>query len=229
MKTPAHNLLLIVCTLLILLPGCKKDRTNATTTARVKTSKTTAYSGVYSNDTSSYFYDEQGRLIVHQSRTDVTTYQYDGHQVTQTHNFSAPVIYQLDDQGLAVSDDHGNTFTYNASGRLVLKRNKFGDTVLANVISNGDVTSTFASGPINRDTFSYATTAEMRDFGTSFLGKGAPHLLQEERTSAPPGSYVSYRFILAHAYEFDAAGRVTKETVTETITNQVWAVMLFEY
>lgn len=43
--------------------------------------------------------------------------------------------------------------------------------------------------------------------------------------------YADHQVTQTHNFStpFDAAGRVTKETVTESISNRVWAVLLFEY
>lgn len=173
--------------------------------------------------TTSYDYDSEGRLTRWEQTGAGTTYlvtiQYGSGTVTWTESFtdssgtqSGTTIYTLNGQGLAASDNSGNTYTYNADGNQTMTSGSSGSFTYTWVGGNNTVeTAADSSGTVQGTTTkTYLTDkVDYRDYGLGFMGKPSKNLISSS-ASTWGGSTQN----ATYTYEYDSKGRVSKETMT---------------
>jgi hypothetical protein len=199
--------LVFFCTFLILT-GCKKSsspsspgntKVNGLIASRteVNTTNGTSTTTVYT-----YSYDGQNRLIGFQETNQTpVTYVYGNDTVTETQG-STVTVYALNSAGLAVSDNQGNTYTYNSAGYLTNLTNISGASTV-NIVSNGNIVNsvvTTAAGVSTTYSYTFLSTTEYRSVGVAFLGAG--------NTNVPQSETISSLGAFPFSYTFDSEGRV---------------------
>lgn len=178
---------------------------------------------VGNTDTASFMYNSAGqcieanvftpgrRVAYNYSATQVSALRYDSFSTTP----NSSIIYQLNSQGLAASDDKGNTYTYNADGQLLTTTNTNG-YISTNVWSGGNMvrTTDIAGGDTSTYNWTYYTDKpETRSFGMEWQGKRSKNLLSGYTlVSTSPGSVASTH---TFTYESGSDGRVNKMTDTD--------------
>jgi len=198
------------------ISGCKKSSSPNGLIATY--TQVISDNGVNTTTVYTFSYDGQNRLTEYQATGKVPiTFAYSSGQVTQTQGTSI-TIYSLNSQGLATSDNQGNTYVYDNNGYLTAQTNTAQGTSATYTISNGDVLSevSTSAGVTTNYAYTFLSTADYRSNGTSFLGKSNVNLVNSETISNPGTS--TYTF----SYTFDSKGRVQTQQVVsngETITD----------
>ena len=193
-------------------PSVNNSTNNTTATIdsshKVKTAKC-------NGDIFSFTYDTLGRVISIVGPYSTTTYTYHQSSVTAlkvTPFLTDSIVYTLNSQGLAMSDNIGNTYTYDADGYHVSTIYSGGQSYDSLYILNGDlIDSVHVNTATNtRIEFgaTYTTQKETRDFGMAFLGKTNTHLIN----IGPPNISWGNSNVSAHyIFEFDGQNRVIQE------------------
>jgi YD repeat-containing protein len=153
-----------------------------------------------------------GRRITYSySTSQVVAFNYDQSPATP----SDTVIYQLNSEGLATSDNLGNTFTYNSDGQLISTTNTSGYSS-TNTWSNGNMVASTDNTGGATTTYNwtyYTDKPDTRSIGMEWQGKRSRNLLSGYTlSSTAPGSTTSTHTFV---YEFDSEGRVSKMTDTD--------------
>lgn len=193
---------------LLFFGGCKKSNP-VNGTVRTVVEAYTA-NGQTTNTTTNYTYDNQGRQVLAAPTVGNSTVTvYGSGSVTQTTGTTV-VTYQLNAQGLAISDNTGATYTYDNNGFL-LSETSGPNNSQSNTISNGDISNStiVVNGVTTNLTYSYTTNTDYKNTGISFLGKNSTHLISSVLYSQGSAT-VTYTF----TYAFDNQGRVLQMTIT---------------
>lgn len=221
--------LLFLC--LVFFYGCKKEAVTTTNTNTAKYGFVKTYAD--GSATITFSYDNQGRLdsIVDNDLSGIiTTYTltYNSGSVVLTGGGST-VIYSLNSQGLATSDNAGNVYTYDNNGYLISTVKGTGSRQYT--IANGNVTSIVLT---NIDGFSkdttvntFGTQTDYRNYGLSFLGKNGtfqtlifPYLSYSIKSNLLVTQTVENRNnFYGWTYTFDSLGRVTSELEEQSGSN----------
>jgi YD repeat-containing protein len=210
MKKIVNSFLIIgTVSALIFSSGCKKA---ATIDGHVATwtEAHTPTGGATTSTTTTYSYDGQGRVVL-QSPTsgNPTSTIYGSGSVTVTTGTTV-TTYQLNSSGLAISDNAGNTYTYDNNGYQLAQTNgQVSSTV--NTIVSGNVTNTVISQGGNSETitYNYTTTKDYRNYGLAYLGKNSTDLISSGSV-AQGSNTTTYVF----TQQLDSKGRVIQETLT---------------
>lgn len=207
------------------ISACKKD---AVINGRGKV-KTSIYCTTANCDTTTYTYDDQGRI--HSTQSDQLApvyYTYFKDSVCTNDDYHS--TYALNSGGLATYRDlHYNylreSYTYDADGFKIHEDGPTGDK-FSFLIVNGDILANsyyvpiqYSGGGADDTTFhTYYTDLEMRDYGMSFLGKTNIHLVKTDTISWHHtdryGTRTDGIFYRQHFYSFDAQHRVIEEHIT---------------
>ena len=191
-----------VVSILVVLAwaGCKKE--NILIFGKIKT----ATSGF---GTSTYTYDNQGRVILAQHANGSKDVYIHGTDTFWHQIFSAGATtpssnsaFDLNSQGYY---SFGGKRTYNSQGYL-LQVDWYPDFVVTYSYSGGNLIqeTTNDHGTISLVTYTYDSNFyESRDWGLPYFGKGSKNLVSEETRGT--NHYV-------YTYEFDSQGRVSKQT-----------------
>lgn len=158
------------------------------------------------------YYDGLGRVTsLKEGNFTTSTYQYFPSQVLQitygAFGANDTVSYNLNVQGLATSDNIGDSMAYDNMGEQIYK--SYGSSATIYTWANGDITLETSNGssviPL------YHTALESRNFGMPEFGKMCKHLAYY------PG----------HSFGFDAQGRVSADTATSTLNGTM--ITLYSY
>jgi hypothetical protein len=180
--------------------------------------------------TSTWYYDNQGRVRLIQrsdGRRIDYTYTPAVMPTTVTETISGPsrptttVVYNLNSQGLAISDSLGNVNEY-ANGYLVQQTVPSGHYIDQRVITGGNVTqesrvNDTTGATLITFTFAYNNLKSLDD-GLYFLGKASKNWKQTQSVSDGMPQ-------INFAYTLDSCRRV----VTDTLTGGVNAVVTYTY
>jgi hypothetical protein len=170
----------------------------------------------------SYSYDEQGRIVLvtitqtgEFPGTETTTYSYSQNTVVAIVEFDGggtmTTTYNLNADGYAVSDSDGSTYNYNADGHMTSAIYPW--RTETRTWSGGNMVSISYSDGTPTDTYTYLTDkGDYRDYGKGWSGKRSKNLVS---------SVSNVNIGVNITYEFDAKGRVTKETHTDPGSNSM--------
>jgi len=226
------SLAVLLISFLLFFNACKKEQsstnTNNNNTAKYGFVKTYADG----SGTITFSYDSQGRLdsVVDNDFSGITTYTltYNSGSVVLTGGGST-VIYTLNSQGLATSDNAGNVYSYDNNGYLISTVKGTGSRKYN--ISNGNVSSIILT---NIDGFSndttvntFGTQTDYRNYGISFLGKNGtfetllyPYFSYSIKSNLLVTQTVENRYTTyGWTYTFDSLGRVTSELEEQSGAN----------
>ncbi len=209
---------------LLIFSSCKKDNSvsngngngNSTTTKVVSSIITDNSNGSSITEYKTYQYDAQGRVTYANGEIYEENYSYSGNSVVR---IKLPHIlgysydtttFNLNTQGLAVSDSKGGIYTYDGNGYLLRAINydpalgQMDTTVY--VMSNSNIISSNVLNISNTlITYSFSQQKDNRDFGLKFLGKHNTNLISSSTQGNINNNYT---------YQTDAQGRVTTELQT---------------
>ncbi len=200
------------------LSGCKKNTAVNGLIASYNSSVTA--NGTTTTSTITYTYDSQNRLIERQvtgtSNVAPITYSYSSGQVTATQGATV-TIFQLNSQGLAISDNQGDVASYDNNGYQTAFTNTGQGTSTVNTISNGNIVSSTqtTNGVTNTYTYTFLSQTDYRSNGVTFLGKSNVNVVNTETISSPAASVYTF------SYTYDSKGRVQTQTIVSNGFNQV--------
>jgi hypothetical protein len=162
-------------------------------TQTVKSLVKTVTSG---GNTSEFFYDSQNRLaLIKQSTGNSTAYTFGAGTVTQTDTVGGvakTTVYTLNAQGLAASNDHGNTYTYDSNGYLIKSVSSAYTDTRTVVCGNVIVESRDGANALTFNEMYSALPDTVGSIFPAFLGKATRNMIQTQTYSdgTPPLSYV---------------------------------------
>lgn len=187
------------------ISGCKKSSSPNGLIASY--TQVLSVNGATTTTVFTFSYDGQNRLTeLQETGQQPITFTYGTGQVTQAQANSNTIIYTLNSQGLAVSDNVGDSYVYT-NGYLTTKTSTVGGvtSTYTYTVSNGNVVSEVAG--TNNYAWTFLSTADYRSTGTGFLGKSNVNLINTETVSNPNTS--TYTF----TYTFDSKGRVQTQQI----------------
>jgi hypothetical protein len=213
--------------IILIYSSCKKDTQNSNinpTTTKVASSIMTDVSNTGRfTEYKTYEYDAEGRVIFANGEIYQENYSYSGSTVVRIrlphilgYTYDT-IIYALNAQGLATSDNKGGIYTYDGNGYLLRAINydpALGqmDTQVFVMANSNIISSNILNISNSLITYSFSPQKDNRDFGLNFLGKHNTNLI----SSSIQGSKSNH-----YTYQTDDQGRVTEELQnmpSETIT-----------
>ena len=197
--------------LAILIEGCTKssstgnnnnnnNNNGAVSDLVANFTNTNSSTGV--TTTYSFTYDAQNRITGEtiSDGSPTASYSYGTGTVTKIQG-TTTTVYTLDNAGHAVSDNQGNTYTYDGNGFLTNESNPSGASTV-NTISNSNIATTVqttSTGTTTNYSFTFMANPNSLKYGLDFLGAPDANLIKSESING-----VSYSF----SYTFDSHGRV---------------------
>jgi hypothetical protein len=235
MKNKSNTILYFILITIVtacFMGGCKKDTTVSTSTIKYCDTAHCAYGcdsatqscfpspsykvktlllfypgGIDSNI---FSYDIQGRLTSWYLRGMTITFAYAADTVYQYSNGVFKFI--LNSQGYRIADDRGGHYTYDNSWHPLISVSSSSDSV-SNTWSNNDLSTQFSKqgGGTTLITYTYLSTPDKRDIGTSYVGVLSQHLVNTETLSSNGSSELR-----THIYQFDTLGRVIVDSMLKS-------------
>lgn len=217
--------LLLVLIIITTGTGCNKNEDPAS--VYIPFSGPLIKTKTVNGNTSTYTYDNIGRVLTQVNATGTNTFEYSqqsvvvktyqGSNTTGTPN--AQVTYYLNAQGLVDNTDNVVYFTYDADRHMLTENNTSVQLTVTNTYSNGNkITEVIGTGTTY--TYQYDTslpnTAGRENNGMGWMGKLSANL----PTSMEANINGDIRNT-TYTYEFDNQNRVTRVTPTGNFTNSV--------
>lgn len=170
----------------------------------------------YPGDIFTLLYDNQGRCIKFSDAYNIDQYVYSANLLKKYHwdvGASEPydsIIYILNNQGYAISDNEGFVYNYDSLWHLISKV-KGSDSFSYSWVNGNKVSETSSfSGEVKAYTYftNKDNTIGFENMGMYYLGKTSKNLISELVDSLPFNPTTTFTY----TYEFDSQNRVTKST-----------------
>jgi len=197
---------------ILLLGGCKKSTVNKQNLVQGSISVVRSANGNTVYDTIAYSYNSQGWLtIVRQGNgSAVATWSYTPNTATFIQGTDT-AVYQLNNQGLAISDNTGYVYTFDNNGYCTSAINATSGVTTIYTVSGGNILTqqTTVAGSTSTYVCTFLSTPDNRNYGEPYFGKRDVNLVNTE-TVTTAGTSTTYNF----TYTFDSQGRVQSSTTT---------------
>jgi YD repeat-containing protein len=248
------SLIILVAATWALLPtACKKESTSKTDNG--SGNATTCL--VTSLDGGAVNYDAQNRITSFSTDGQSASYTYNGSKVViaiSGDSMNATAEFNLNSMnypatgkistvvsGLPITINY--TYTYNADGRCTKAKQSlafFGQemvTVTDYEYTNGNLTKETSydeATPEEKDVIAYTYLSDKTDsralsmskvFIADFQGKGSTNLIKNSTSTTFDGTVT----IINYTYEYDASGKVTKETQTDSDSGEINGLSTYGY
>ena len=229
MKVNYNPNMMLICLLLVMLGACKKNDgpTPVSIVGNIKTQNivTTDSTGTVVNTNNLlYTYDLQGRLSLIQNTSSGglnETFTYHGNIVTMVQQpigqaASDPVIYNLNNQGYAQSDNQNTIYTYDVTGRCltaIVTLPQLTDTTLNTYLNENLIVSRHSARftdsvnlHVDSTLYTYLPNADKRNALPAFWGQGNVNLAATQTVTSG-----TYRQTANYTYDLDTQSRVVTE------------------
>jgi hypothetical protein len=247
--------ILVASTFALLSTSCKKETTSTTDNGGGNGTATTCL--VTLLDGGAIVYDAQNRITSLNAEGQAATYTYSGSKVTIAiigDSMTANAEYTLNSSnypssGKIVTSFSGIpitinfTYTYNSDGRCTKSKQSlsfFGqemNSIVDYEYTNGNLTKETAydeASPEEKDVTTYTYFTDKTDsralsMSKSYIadtqGKGSNNLIKQSVTNDAEGNTV----VVNYTYEYDATGKVTKETQKDEDSGEEVSVTTYGY